>query len=117
MAEATSTAVQVKGSKTWYHLNHCTRVPTERKKQPDRKEDADTPNGGATGEEAAEEIVAPKGSQEANRPSGSQETTDTPPTALRRSKRRNRAGEETCQPTIFKPVGPETPRGGGERYA
>lgn len=27
---ATSTAVQVEGSNTWYHLNHCTRVPKER---------------------------------------------------------------------------------------
>lgn len=116
MANATTTAVQVKGSKTWYHLNHCTRVPTERRIQPYRDEDpedADTPDRGPNGAGAAEEIKAPEGGQEANRPSGSQDTTNTPPTALRRSKRRDRAGEETGEPPLFNPVGPETP-GWGE---
>ena len=28
VVRATPTAVQVEGSTTWYHLNHCTRVPT-----------------------------------------------------------------------------------------
>lgn len=30
---ATPTAVQVEGSTTWYHLNHCTRFPRERKEE------------------------------------------------------------------------------------
>ncbi len=30
MVRATPTAVQVDGSTTWYHLNHCTRVPKVR---------------------------------------------------------------------------------------
>ncbi len=30
MVRATPTAVQVEGSTTWYHLNHCTRVPKVR---------------------------------------------------------------------------------------
>ncbi len=30
VVRATPTAVQVEGSITWYHLNHCTRVPKVR---------------------------------------------------------------------------------------
>ncbi len=33
MVRATLTAVQVEESTTWYHLNHCTRVPKVRKEQ------------------------------------------------------------------------------------
>ena len=29
MVRATPTAVQVEGSNTWYHLNHCTKVRTK----------------------------------------------------------------------------------------
>ncbi len=33
MVRATPTTVQVEESTTWYHLNHCTRVPKVRKEQ------------------------------------------------------------------------------------
>ncbi len=46
MVRATPTAVQVEGSTTWYHLNHCTRVPKrrterERNRQADNSEERD----------------------------------------------------------------------------
>lgn len=36
MVRATSTAVQVKDSPTWYHLNHCVRAPTAREDEEDQ---------------------------------------------------------------------------------
>ncbi|KAL1261418.1 hypothetical protein QQF64_006683 [Cirrhinus molitorella] len=42
---ATSTAVQVEGSNTWYHLNHCTRVPKDKiKTGEDRQETSEQVN-------------------------------------------------------------------------
>ncbi|KAL1263455.1 hypothetical protein QQF64_006194 [Cirrhinus molitorella] len=42
---ATSTAVQVEGSNTWYHLNHCTRVPKDNiKTREDRQETSEQVN-------------------------------------------------------------------------
>ncbi len=40
MVRATPTAVQVEGSTTWYHLNHCTRVP-KRRTERERNRQAD----------------------------------------------------------------------------
>ncbi len=45
VVRATPTAVQVEGSTTWYHLNHCTRVsrlrPRRREEQPEIDEEGD----------------------------------------------------------------------------
>lgn len=35
VVRATSTAIQVENSNTWYHLNHCTKVPRLRERQQD----------------------------------------------------------------------------------
>ncbi len=48
MARATPTVVQVEGSTTWYHLNHCTRVPRRRTER-ERNRQAD--NSGERDEE------------------------------------------------------------------
>ena len=48
MARTTSTAVQVKESNTWYYLNPCTKVLSERKRHPlghENAENSDTPGG------------------------------------------------------------------------
>ncbi|KAL0150966.1 hypothetical protein M9458_053693, partial [Cirrhinus mrigala] len=45
VVRATPTAVQVEGRTTWYHLNHCTRVPKERteKERNSRENDEEEP--------------------------------------------------------------------------
>ncbi|XP_056592765.1 uncharacterized protein LOC130411831 [Triplophysa dalaica] len=39
VTRATPTAVQVEGSTTWYHLNHCTRVPQLRRRDPEQPDE------------------------------------------------------------------------------
>ncbi|XP_052425984.1 uncharacterized protein LOC127968690 isoform X2 [Carassius gibelio] len=51
VVRATPTAVQVEGSTTWYHLNHCTRVPTGKA---ERKESRQSDNAGESNEEESE---------------------------------------------------------------
>lgn len=102
----------MKGSPTWYHLNHCTRVPSETRRQPHsdkNTEDADSTGGSPEGAGAAEEIETPGRSQETSRPSGSQDTTNALSAALRKGRRRNNTGEKACKQSIFSPVGPESP--------
>ncbi len=48
VVRATPTAVQVEGSTTWYHLNHCTRVP---KVRTEREENRQADNSGESDEE------------------------------------------------------------------
>ena len=45
VTNATSTAIQVEGSATWYHLNHCTKAaqPKARDEREEEEPDADTP--------------------------------------------------------------------------
>ncbi|KAL0198676.1 hypothetical protein M9458_007216 [Cirrhinus mrigala] len=45
VVRATPTAAQVEGSTTWYHLNHCTRVPKEstEKERNSRENDEEEP--------------------------------------------------------------------------
>ena len=45
VANATPTAIQVEGSATWYHLNHCTKAaqPKARDDREEEEPDADTP--------------------------------------------------------------------------
>lgn len=38
VVRATPTAVQVEGSTTWYHLNHCTRVPKKKTEKEDNRQ-------------------------------------------------------------------------------
>ncbi len=51
MVRATPTAVQVEGSITWYHLNHCTRVP---KRRTERERNRQADNSGERDEERQE---------------------------------------------------------------
>ena len=51
VVRATPTAVQVEGSTTWYHLNHCTRVPTGKA---ERKENRQPDDAGESNEERSE---------------------------------------------------------------
>ncbi len=41
VVRATPTAVQVEGSRTWYHLNHCTRVPRLRPRRREEQPEID----------------------------------------------------------------------------
>ena len=45
VTNATPTAIQVEGSATWYHLNHCTKAaqPKARDECEEEEPDADTP--------------------------------------------------------------------------
>ena len=43
VTNATPTAIQVEGSATWYHLNHCTKAAQPRDKREEEEPDADTP--------------------------------------------------------------------------
>ena len=45
VTNATPTAIQVEGSATWYHLNHCTKAaqPKARDDREEEEPDADTP--------------------------------------------------------------------------
>ncbi|XP_055718703.1 uncharacterized protein LOC129811434 [Salvelinus fontinalis] len=116
VAAATKTAVQVKGSKTWYHLNHCTRVPTEKRIQPHRDEnteDADTPGGSPEGAGAEETIETPGRSQENGRPDTSQDTTSASTKALRRSTRGKKSEQEREKQPKLPQVWSESPEMGG----
>jgi hypothetical protein len=116
VATATNAAVQVKGSKTWYHLNHCTRVPTERRIQPYRDEDtedADSPGGTPEGAGAAETIKTPERNQENGRPDTNQDTKSAPTNALRRSTRGKEPEKKRDKQPKPPPVWPESPEVGG----
>lgn len=70
VVRATQTAVQVEGSTTWYHLNHCTRVPTGKA---ERKENRQPDNAGETNEKKSEthdkvqtDEISPKDTQGAS---------------------------------------------------
>jgi hypothetical protein len=77
VVRATPTAVQVEGSTTWYHLNHCTRVPRLR---PRRREEQIESDGGEGNEqvegEGEEQIETPVREQtpEAREPEGEEES-------------------------------------------
>jgi hypothetical protein len=43
VTNATPTAIQVEGSATWYHLNHCTKAAQPRDEREEEEPDADTP--------------------------------------------------------------------------
>ncbi|XP_034146322.1 uncharacterized protein LOC117593883 [Esox lucius] len=60
VTQATTTAVRVEGSDTWYHLNHCTKVP-QGVGQHEEDENADLP-GGSESQEG--EGVAPSAPEE-----------------------------------------------------
>ncbi len=51
VVRATPIAVQVEGSITWYHLNHCTRVP---KRRTERERNRQADNSGERDEERQE---------------------------------------------------------------
>ncbi|ROL43699.1 Retrovirus-related Pol polyprotein from transposon 412 [Anabarilius grahami] len=75
VVRATPTAIQVEGKTTWYHLNHCTRVPRLRRREEEAEnaeEDADQEahEGEGSGDpgEGPSNVVAEPSSREAEQP-------------------------------------------------
>ncbi len=91
VVRATPTAVQVEGSTTWYHLNHCTRVPRRRTER-ERNRQAD--NSGERDEEkqdTQDEVQTKENSKK-----------DSQGTHILLSVEEERRGERTCLTTYRK---------------